>query len=262
MINLVSGINHMGEKQIDKQLDEVVEKEEKEKIEAEEKKVDDRRLLASEIAKELKPIFEKTDYSEIIKAINDIEVNPIVSVKSPVIELKERRIEIPKIKLPKAERPIINLKPEIKVKASDVKFPAIININGFRDFAKTIIEALKNKIRVTASKENPLPVQLVYEKKFYEAMGGGGGPSKIWLKNTDGIAINPATEDTLSAINEKVINHDGHIQTLGFHEGIGHLSTNGDITVERAMGRKTGIGTGAFTLLEEAAFVQPSGDSC
>jgi len=51
------------------------------------------------------------------------------------------------------------------------------------------------------------------------------------------------------------------MKTFGFHESIGHSETNTDITVERAKGRKTGIGTGAYTLLEEAAFVQPAGDT-
>ena len=60
---------------------------------------------------------------------------------------------------------------------------------------------------------------------------------------------------------EEVDSHHGHLKTFGFHESIGHSETNTDITVERARGRKTGIGTGAYTLLEEAAFVQPAGDT-
>lgn len=234
----------MGEKQIDNQLDDAVKKAEKEKIEAEEKEINNRRLLASEIAKELKSVFEKKDYSKIIEAINAIEVNPIVSVKSPAIELKERKIEMPDIKIPKAERPVINLKPVIKVKASDVKFPAFFSVNGFLAFSKTIIEALKNKIRVTASKEDPLPVALVYEKKFYEALGGGGGgPSKVWLKNTDGAAISPATEDKqddiitkLSAISDNpeffedtsFVTGDSPV-TLDLNAALGRNATEGTI---------------------------------
>lgn len=59
----------------------------------------------------------------------------------------------------------------------------------------------------------------------------------------------------------EIDSHHGHLKTFGFHESIGHSATNTDITVERAKGRKTGIGTGAYTLLEEAAFVQPAGDT-
>lgn len=68
-------------------------------------------------------------------------------------------------------------------------------------------------------------------------------------------------QKNLSDINGKFEKHEGHVKTIGFHESIGHLSTNDDITIERATGRKTTIGTGAFTLLEEAAFVQPSVDT-
>ena len=60
---------------------------------------------------------------------------------------------------------------------------------------------------------------------------------------------------------EEIDSHHGHLKTFGFHESIGHSDTNTDITVERAKGRKTGIGIGAYTLLEEAAFVQPAGDT-
>ncbi|MHA1287954.1 MAG: hypothetical protein ACTSPB_11185 [Candidatus Thorarchaeota archaeon] len=59
----------------------------------------------------------------------------------------------------------------------------------------------------------------------------------------------------------EIDSHHGHLKTFGLHESIGHSDTNTDITVERAKGRKTGIGIGAYTLLEEAAFVQPAGDT-
>ena len=55
---------------------------------------------------------------------------------------------------------------------------------------------------------------------------------------------------------EDVESHAGHIKTIGFKEAIGHGAT--DKTVERAAGKKTGIGTGAYTLIESHAFVQPS----
>ena len=60
---------------------------------------------------------------------------------------------------------------------------------------------------------------------------------------------------------EEIDSHHGHLKTFGFHESIGHSETNTEITVERAKGRKTGIGTGAYTLLEEAVFIQPTGDT-
>lgn len=58
---------------------------------------------------------------------------------------------------------------------------------------------------------------------------------------------------------EDVKSHAGHIKTIGFKEAIGHGAT--DKVVERAAGKKTGIGTGAFTLIESHAFVQPSANT-
>ena len=71
-------------------------------------------------------------------------------------------------------------------------------------------------------------------------------PLPVNLKSADGIAIG---------------SHAKHLKTLGFKEAIGNGTTNTDISVEHAMGKKTGIGEGAFTILEEAAFIQPAGDT-
>ena len=70
----------------------------------------------------------------------------------------------------------------------------------------------------------------------------------------------------LQGINIEGIREDAgivhnHIKNIGFHESIGHSSTNTAIEIERCMGRKEDIGEGAFTLLEEAPFVQPPGDT-
>lgn len=78
-----------------------------------------------------------------------------------------------------------------------------------------------------------------------------------------------ATEDTLDDIDINIAAlvsngvpdyHDAHMKVLGYYESIGHGSTNGDLSVERARGRKTTIGTGAFTLLEDKDFDQPTAD--
>lgn len=55
--------------------------------------------------------------------------------------------------------------------------------------------------------------------------------------------------------------HDEHLKVLGYHESIGHGTTNTDIVVERCMGRRTTIGTGTYELLQEADFIQPSADT-
>lgn len=50
--------------------------------------------------------------------------------------------------------------------------------------------------------------------------------------------------------------HDGHQKIIGYHESIGHFEDD----VERANGSKSQIGTGAFTIIESADFIQPPGD--
>lgn len=55
--------------------------------------------------------------------------------------------------------------------------------------------------------------------------------------------------------------HKGHLKTLGYHESIGQKTTNGDLEIERAMGRKKSIGTGGYTLLEDQTYIQPSADT-
>jgi hypothetical protein len=58
---------------------------------------------------------------------------------------------------------------------------------------------------------------------------------------------------------DSIESHAGHLKTIGFKEAIGHGAT--DKVVERATGKKTGIGTGAFTLIESHTFVQPSANT-
>ena len=87
------------------------------------------------------------------------------------------------------------------------------------------------------------------------------GHLQIKLVDSAGNVINPSTEDTLAILNAKIVTHSEHVKTMGFKEAVGHGTTDGDIDVEHAMGKKTGINEGAFTILEEAAFVQPGGDT-
>ena len=55
--------------------------------------------------------------------------------------------------------------------------------------------------------------------------------------------------------------HDGHLKVLGLYESIGHLTTNGDNSVERANGNKSAIGGGEFTIIQSDEFIQPPGDT-
>ena len=85
--------------------------------------------------------------------------------------------------------------------------------------------------------------------------------SKTGLLNELEQSINPATEDTLSTLNDKVNTHHNHIKTFELIDSIGHGITNTDIRPECAIGKKSAIGVGAYTLLESSDFVQPAGDT-
>ncbi|MCK5433536.1 MAG: hypothetical protein KAJ03_12380, partial [Gammaproteobacteria bacterium] len=73
----------------------------------------------------------------------------------------------------------------------------------------------------------------------------------VSMSDTDSLAIN---------VDLNIYSHDGHLRTYGINEAVGDLVTNSSIVVERANGKKTGIGGGAFTILETHPFDQPSGD--
>ena len=91
----------------------------------------------------------------------------------------------------------------------------------------------------------------------------GGFPSQLLS------AVNAAKSTITQAVHVQLVDaigniisiHDGHLKTLGFHNAIGHGATNGSITKELASGDKEGIGTGAFSIVERFAFIQPGGDA-
>lgn len=87
------------------------------------------------------------------------------------------------------------------------------------------------------------------------------GHLQIKLVDSSGTVINPSTEDTLALLNDKHHVQYEHIKTMGFKEAVGHGATDSDVVVERASGKKTGIGTGDFALLESHAFVQPAANT-
>lgn len=67
----------------------------------------------------------------------------------------------------------------------------------------------------------------------------------------------------IEGIRENIGTHHRHLKVLDYLQSIGHDTTaDADgIFTECAIGKKTGIGVGAYTLLESQAFVQPAGDT-
>lgn len=63
-------------------------------------------------------------------------------------------------------------------------------------------------------------------------------------------------------IREDVGVHHKHLKTLGYLQSIGHGTTGEQgVFTECAVGKKSSIGAGAYTLLESDDFVQPSGNT-
>jgi len=146
------------------------------------KKSKERKLLAIEIAKHLKPVVSK---EEIIEAIKNIKISaPIVNVEpqKPII----KNIPPPKVEV-KTQKVVMQEK--------KIVFPKETKVTGFTGLTKTITDFLKSEIKVSLggiSVKKPLPVELVFESEIYKALGGGGGgPSRVWIKNKNNQTINP-----------------------------------------------------------------------
>ena len=253
---------------IDEKLNnKIAEDFEGQQFEMSEKKKESRKLLASEIAgsivKELKPLLEKDTSEKIVEAIKNNK--PIVNIEPPIVNIEEKKheIKLPKIEVPKT---VVNLKPNIEVKASEVKIPSVMEVKGFKDFAKLAITILKNKFKIDATKEEPLPVQLVHDNKFYEAIsGGGGGPRSVWLKKAGStVQLNPATEDRqddifgvlddVHEVDHKMLRVASPYALIAEDRVANHV--RGSI-----IGSQSVIGTAEFAILSNATVVQPSADT-
>ena len=83
------------------------------------------------------------------------------------------------------------------VKAQEFK------VNGL---FKQILQALKGKQEVAMPKK-AMPVELVFEDKKYKAMLlGGGGPSRVWLKDKNNQIISPVSAATEVIVYNVAIN--------------------------------------------------------
>lgn len=144
---------------------------------AQKKKDEDRKILAVEIAQELAKVIKIPSNEPIIKAIKDIKIEtktPIVKVPNPKIIVREA--VQPKIIVPE---------PKVVVRAQETK--------GLSELLKKLLEALKKRQEVILPK-GTIPVELEYEGEKYRGMGGGGGPSRVFIKNSDNQTISPIGE--------------------------------------------------------------------
>lgn len=118
-------------------------------------------------------------------------VSAVKEIKQPDINITVPEIKIPEIKIPEVvvnERPIKD-----------------ITVTGFLKWGASVIELLgallKKKIDLSfITKDNPLPVVLTHDGKFYKAVDKiltsvSTSPTIFNLKNSSGTVINPATSD-------------------------------------------------------------------
>ena len=197
------------------------------------------------------------------KEQKEIKVNNLSEIKVPsevkILNFpKQKEINIPdfpkeiSIKKPKWYSPI-------------TENNLLVLLQSIADYTlkKLSIMKFKGDLEEYKNKKNSLAVRLVDSKgNEYTAIsnlvGGGGGLNQ--KETTDAID----NSSLLTLIKDKIIQllfHNGHLKVLGYLDSIGHGTTNTDVRPECAVGKKTGIETGAFTLLESSSFVQPVGDT-
>lgn len=126
------------------------------------------------------------DKDALMKSIKDIKIDPQIKVEIPDIKVPKAEVEV---KIPKIEIPEVKL-PKIDIKVPPMKFPEYpkeVAVKGIAGFFKSIIDAIKgtHKVDVGHGRDNPLPVILVDKPTngdFYKAgmaiagFGGGGSP--------------------------------------------------------------------------------------
>lgn len=239
----------------------------------------DMKELAKLIAMELKEIIP--DGKKWLEAIKELEVkSPKVEVNIPefkIPEIKAPDVKMPAINIPKQEAPIVNIPkieipkielPKIEIPKQEIIIPKEMEVKGMADYfkklEKSIGSIIKNKLSVvlhggidntgTVERDNPIPVIPVDENG--KVIKGGGGINQV----RSGGDLTSYLSDMKIALN-KLLFHDGHLKTLEFIDSVGHGTTNTSIKPECAIGKKSAITTGAYTLLESADFVQPAGDT-
>lgn len=106
--------------------------------------------------------------------VPEVKIPPIhvpeVKVTIPPITVPkpEVMVNVPPIKLPKPEKPTVHVHPP-KV---EVKAPKQMTVEGFKEFARQIIDLLSAEESHQYDRENPMPVVLIHEGREYRAGGG------------------------------------------------------------------------------------------
>lgn len=142
-------------------------------------------------------------------------INAVKAIKQPDINITVPEIKIPEIVVPQAQ---------IIVQERPIKD---IVVSGFSNFAeglfKKLNDIIEKKIDLNGiTVDNPVPVQLVHEGKFYKAidkiLGMTSSSNTVNIKNKNEAQINPATEENQTNGTQRTIHVDGNnneiVQTI------------------------------------------------
>ncbi len=159
----------------------------------------------------------------VVQEIGKSFVKAIENIRQPDVN-----VVVPEIKIPKIEVPV----PQVTINERSLDNVTIKNFDKFEEkLFKVLTQKKDSKIDFsglsqTITQDNPLPVVLTYEGKFYEAIGTMvSGMSRVSLKNdTTGETVNPATsenqDDTLfnyklSDIDDSTTTYLGYLRKDG-----------------------------------------------
>lgn len=143
-----------------------------------------KQVMAAEFLKDLflKPAINE---KKLIEAIKEIRIEPKIIVEPPRVDVKTSE---PKVIIKESPKPKIVVRPP-KIELQERPFPKEMKVKGFDGLIKMVSDVVKKEIEVRLkgiSTVNPLPVVPIFEGKEYKAIGGGGGPSRVFIKNADG----------------------------------------------------------------------------
>ena len=226
-------------------------------------KEEERRLLASEIAKEYQKTIENflTKKLQELKEADEKEKQKLVeTIKS--IKIEPKLIELPEVRIPEIKVPEIKIpeikipKPEVKVQAPKIEMPEIpktIEVKGFASFIKAVFEILKQKTKVMiegVDRDNPLPVILVdengkYYKPITQIVGEMGGAKMVHYDiYSKEIAVSASGDNIIiPEVAGKKIKVLSYFLVAGGTVDVKWKSGTTDITGAMAFVANTGIGS-------------------
>ena len=150
---------------------------------------------------------EKMNFDKLLheqKLSNMRFLKKVEELKLPEIPPAKITVTPPEINIPK---------PEVIIK--DRELPTLLNIRGFTDLAEKIKKAIKKEsFKVdTITKENPLPVILTYDEKFYrlaDRISTGGGWGLTNIEHSALLAINTLLSEVIAGSSKLATEDHGH----------------------------------------------------